>query len=286
MSSAIHKPVAIIGAGPAGLSAAIQLRRYKIDFFLFERKRLGGLLNNANLVENYLGFPKGIIGEKLCRLMAKHLRTLSIKPIQEEVINVQFLGNKYILNAGVDYSANYCILATGTKPVVPDFITPEVLKTGKVFFEIADCRFIKDSDVVIIGGGDAAFDYALNLRKNGNEITVISRSGFSKALPLLFDRAKKTGIKTLSDAVCKEIIFENNELNVICQNNSFKADFVLCATGRAPELGCMNPNDYSSKIGRTLFPVGDVKNWHYRQVAIAAGDGLRAAMEIHNLINN
>ena len=82
------RPVAVIGAGPAGFAAAIQLKRYGLETLVLERQRLGGLLHNANLVENYPGFPEGIPGSELVRLFEKHTDNLTININDEEVTDL------------------------------------------------------------------------------------------------------------------------------------------------------------------------------------------------------
>ncbi|MCK5636015.1 MAG: NAD(P)/FAD-dependent oxidoreductase [Thermoplasmatales archaeon] len=90
--------VAVIGAGPAGIAASIYLKRAGLDVTLFEKDEIGGLLLNAYLVENYPGFPLGIEGKQLCRLMKRHLKKWNIKPIKKEVKEVIIKKNSFILD--------------------------------------------------------------------------------------------------------------------------------------------------------------------------------------------
>ena len=109
--------VAVIGAGPAGIAASIYLKRAGLDVTLFEKDEIGGLLLNAYLVENYPGFPLGIEGKQLCRLMKRHLKKWNIKPIKKEVKAVIIKKNSFILNAqGSENTFRAVILATGTTP--------------------------------------------------------------------------------------------------------------------------------------------------------------------------
>ena len=88
--------VAIIGAGPAGISSAIQLKRFGIDPIVFESDQIGGLLHNANLVENYPGFPDGISGEKLCMLFIEQFNKCNTNIINEEVITLDYIDNEFM----------------------------------------------------------------------------------------------------------------------------------------------------------------------------------------------
>ena len=91
------EPVAIIGAGPAGITAAIQLKRYGLSPMLFEKEAIGGLLRNANWVENYPGFPNGISGLKLTRLMAQQLKTVGVEGFFEEVLELDYAKEVFTL---------------------------------------------------------------------------------------------------------------------------------------------------------------------------------------------
>jgi len=125
--------VAIIGAGPAGIAAAVQLKRYGIEPLVFEKGRIGGLLWNANLVENYPGFPEGISGPELVGKLEAQLRKASIDVIYEEVVRLEEgFGLK---TEGGSYTADIVVVASGTEPRrFPGRISEEV--EGRVFYEV------------------------------------------------------------------------------------------------------------------------------------------------------
>src|SRR4030042_2902524 len=143
--------VIIIGAGPAGLATAIQLRRYGIHPMLFERAEVGGLLRNANLVENYPGFPKGISGTKLVKLFIRQARNLDIKVTYDEVINLTYdQGSFQAKTRHNKYASRLVVIATGTKPIrLTDLVIPEDL-TDKVFYEVYDLLQLEAQCVAII----------------------------------------------------------------------------------------------------------------------------------------
>ncbi len=121
----MKEKIIIIGGGPAGIAAAIQLKRYNLDPLLFEPEKPGGLLRNANLIENYPGFPNGISGVKLTKLIHKQLESFNIQTRTEKVRTLEFAKNNdcfIIQTANSSYNADIVIIATGTKPKKLDII--------------------------------------------------------------------------------------------------------------------------------------------------------------------
>ncbi|MBI5935584.1 MAG: NAD(P)/FAD-dependent oxidoreductase [Chloroflexi bacterium] len=295
----------IIGGGPAGMTCALQLHRYGLKPILLEKRELGGLLWNANLVENYPGFPNGVRGEKLIALMKKQIERIGVEVKREEVTRIDWKENhfeittKYREASPWDAIRNtqYLILATGTKSrPLPDTISPEASK--RVFTEVWPLAEVTDKQIVIVGAGDAAFDYAINLVKKRNFVTILNRGETVKCLPLLFERAaREPQIQYFAKTNVSQIAFVKSRkskvtrpstfdfrLRIDCETETFEADYVLYAIGRVPNVDylseeiCRRENELV-EAGHLYF-IGDVKNDLFRQVAIAAGDGLRAAMEI------
>jgi thioredoxin reductase len=279
--------VAIIGAGPAGMTAAIQLKRYGIPFVLLEKGRVGGLLWNANLVENYPGFPAGVSGPKLIGLIEKQMERIGIKITYNEVLRVANKLNKktFLINTKTKkYSTSHLIIASGTQPL-PIPVPIPAKAQARVFSDIYPLLDTYEKRVAIIGGGDAAFDYALNLVKKRNIVTILNRGAEVKCLGLLWDRvmAEPSIVYRAETSVSKvEFAEDVGRLRVqLDAGESLEADYLLFAIGRIPQMDYL-PGGLVGQNLKGLYYVGDVKNGLYRQAAIAAGDGLRAAMQIYH----
>lgn len=279
--------VIIIGGGPAGVAAAIQLKRSGLNSAIFESDQIGGLLRNACLVENYLGFPNGISGEKLCELFEVHLQHLDIKPFNLKIIDLNFNNNnKYFVVTSETrdiYKSQYCILATGTKPKILSDV--KISLETKIYYDLIRLYKIKERKIIIIGGGDAAFDYALNLAKS-NHVFLIHRSDKFGALDLLVRRAiENPNIKIIKKQIVSHIRQSGEKYSVICYSGesqfSYESDFVIAAIGREPELKLLDENPELINNPR-IFIVGDCCHGYDRQASIAAGEGIRAAMKIIN----
>lgn len=284
----MHKEAVIIGAGPSGVSAAIGLKRAGRSFHIFERCQVGGLLRQANCVENYPGFSGGISGNKLSDCLAGHLSKLGVKPIYERVDKVSWNGKEFeIESVSASVRTSYLVVASGTKPKTPAIEIPSQAKKY-VHSSILDLNDTEDSKIVIIGGGDVAFDYSLNLARR-NKVFLLYRSA-SSCLPLLYERVNSNPqIEVIKEAHIESIIPKNDGVKLFYnkggKNLSIGAHHVLFAVGRVAECGFLSDNISPAEITKLqekkkLYLVGDVKNGNLRHAAIAAGDGLRAAMEI------
>jgi thioredoxin reductase (NADPH) len=281
--------VIIIGSGPAGATAAIQLKRYGIPFVLLEKERVGGLLWNANLVENYPGFPAGVSGPRLVRLIEKQMERLGVEVTFDSVTQLRYNKTGFQLKTlQTEYHPRFVIVASGTKPYPLPISVLEGARS-KVFCDVYHLLEESNKQIVIIGAGDAAFDYGLNLTKNRNSVTILNRGKDVKCLSLLWERAlAEPGIEYRAETpVCKVELDETDaRLRVQTEaGGSLRADYLLFATGRVPQVSFLPDELINNNIEGVYF-AGDVKNGLYRQAAIAAGDGLRAAMKIHHLLNS
>jgi len=278
------RDVIIIGCGPAGASAAIQLKRMGFEPLVFEKNEIGGLSANANLIENYLGYPGGINGVRFCSLLKKQILNHKIEVRFEEIKTAEFnAGNFIVRSDNGNYNSKYLIDATGTEPVIPNDIVIEEKVRGKVFFEIKNILKLRNKEIAVLGGGDAAFDYSLNLSKNNN-VSIYNRSNNFKCLDLLFNRAKKNrNISINKNYILRSISGYGNKAILNFKANqkkekSVNADYIIIAFGRSPA------KDYGI-INKKFFCIGDKINGNFRQISLSVGDGVKTAMRIYKSEN-
>jgi len=282
--------VAIIGAGPAGLAAAIQLQRYGLSPLVFEQAQAGGLLRNANLVENYPGFPRGITGIDLVARFESQAVNVGVEIIYERVTGLDLDDGNFSLAAtGGTYSVQTVVVASGTCSSPIPILVPKAV-AERVLSEVWPLLGLKRKSIIIVGAGDAAFDYALSLSRR-NRVMLLNRGTEVRCLDLLKERVfHASGIRYASDVRLKSVETSSggSRLKVRCESGGvediIEADYLLYAIGRVPQLeflsGTVKQAERRLVSSGRLFFIGDVRNGLYRQTAIAAGDGLRAAMTI------
>jgi thioredoxin reductase (NADPH) len=275
---------AVIGAGPAGITAAIQLKRSGLNVLVFERKSVGGLALNANLVENYPGFPEGVKGKVLAGIFKKSINNLKIRIIKRRIKKIISVRKTFKIITDKEVFYSYTVIAaSGTKPLLLNIPgEKKAFQSGRLFYEVKDIPSNNRNSVfTVIGGGEAAFDYSLNLAEKARIVNIVFRGDNPKTIPLLAKRVKqKPNIKIFKCHKPISIAFTQTKLSLIVNNNKkmtkLLSNYILVAIGRIPEIGYL-PMNTKKTLG--LFLAGDVKRGNFRQIGIAVGDGLLSAMQ-------
>ena len=286
------RDAAVIGAGPAGIAASIYLKRAGIDVVLIEHGEIGGLLRSANLVENYPGFPDGISGLKLVSLFREQLESVRIRPVNRMVESIEAVKGRFRIetDSGPILAKNV-LVGTGTRPKELRLEGAEGPASKRICYDVNSLP--KDGRVLIIGGGDAAFDYALNLDAKGREVIIVMRSK-PNCLQLLLDRAKKERIVIARGCAPQSVRMKQGRIELSCcsgeRTRVFEGNLILIAVGRVANTEVLFGLPKKFKVKgrgpetniRGLYLIGDVLGGSYRQTGIAVGSGVLAAMMVQD----
>ncbi len=290
--------LAIIGGGPAGLSAAIYASRAYLDPVVFAPA--GGQLTLSNEVGNFPGFPEDISGFELIDKMHKQAEKFGTKFVMKNVDKVDFSKRPFkIWTGNEEHEAESVIIATGSSAKwlgVPG----EFQLRGKGVSACATCDafFFKDKKVAVIGGGDTAIEDALFLTRFVSEVTVIHRREELRAKEYLQKRAfDNPKIKFLWNSEVKEFVGEGKLEKMRVFNNKTEEmtwaefDGAFVAVGHQPntkflegqielnEAGYIIPHDFTKTSVDGVFVAGDVADPRYMQASVAAGFGVMAELD-------
>ena len=270
--------VIIVGAGPAGISCAVMLKHLGISSLLIEKKQPGGLLRNAYLVKNYLGF-NGMGGVDLVKKFTSHLNDFKIKPLHQDVIKITHKKYFAVTTNKKKYNARFVVIAAGTKP--KPFAYKMACKKN-LFYEIADFPKVKNKTIAVVGAGDSAFDYALSLAKK-NKAVILNRGKVIKANKFLVKQVLANKNISYLDNFKIDKIKQDAKKLILHGTKNIAADFILSATGREPVYPQVTKNVLKNK---NLYLAGDIKNAMFRQSSIASADAIKCAMEIYAKLTN
>jgi thioredoxin reductase (NADPH) len=293
--------VIIIGSGPAGLTAAIYACRARLDTLVIGGMTWGGQLMFTGMVENFPGFPEGLIGSDLMSKMLEQVEKFGAKTLMEDVSSVDFSSRPFKVSVGDKvYEAKSVIVATGATPR-PLGLSAERKLTGKGVSYCATCdaAFFKDRKVVVVGGGDTALDEALALASYASEVTIIHRRDQLRACPLLKERAlANKKIRFIWNSVVEEILGENRVEGVKLkdlktgESSTLPVDGVFVAIGYTPNTnvfkGQIQLDDFGYVVVHNetktsvdgVFAAGDNHDFRYKQAITAAAQGAKAALDV------
>jgi thioredoxin reductase (NADPH) len=301
-----HFKVAIIGSGPAGLTAAIYTARANLSPVVFEGLQPGGQLTITTEVENFPGFEHGIQGPELMDIMRKQAHRFGAQSIYKDITEVDFSKRPFKLKSyDEEYYADAVIISTGASARLLG-IESEAKYMGYGVSACATCDgfFFKGLKVLVVGGGDTAMEEANFLTKFASEVTIIHRRDEFRASKIMLDRAKKNPkIKFLTNKVIKEVLGveeggKKRMTGVLLEDtrdhsvSQLDADGLFIAIGHKPNTELfknyleMDETGYLIvKPGSTytnvegVFAAGDVADKKYRQAITAAGTGCMAALD-------
>ena len=293
--------VIIIGAGPAGYTAAIYASRAKREVLVISGNLPGGQLMLTTEVENYPGFSDGIMGPELMTTMRKQAERIGTTIIDDEVVNVDFRRKPFkILTHSEEYESDAVIIATGASPRKLGIRgEQEFSAKGVSYCATCDGPFFKNQEIIVVGGGDSAMEEAIFLTKFGKNVHVVHRRDNLRASKIMQDRALENNkIKFHWNSAIEEIKGSEKVNQITLRNLStnnqetMEAGAVFVAIGHEPNTKLFKGQIELDKQGyivlknntqtsvEGVFAAGDVHDHRYRQAITAAGFGCMAAIDV------
>ena len=292
--------VIILGSGPAGLTAAIYAARADLHPVVIAGRQSGGQLMLTSEVENFPGFPEGVMGPELMDRMRQQAEKFGAEFVDEDASAVDFSERPLtVIAEDIKYEARSVIIATGASARWLG-LPSEARLMGRGVSSCATCDgfFFRNKDVVVVGGGDTALEEAIFLTKFARSVTMIHRRKELRGSKIMQDRAQNNPkIRFVWDSVVCDVLGSDHVQGVKIENlhnkqtSELTVDGVFVAIGYTPntkilegqveldEKGYVKVNDQSRTNVEGVFVAGDVEDYHYRQAITAAGAGCRAAMD-------
>lgn len=297
-----------MGSGPASYTAAIYAARANLEPLVFEgfyAGPAGGQLMTTTDVENYPGFPKGIMGPELVDLMRKQAERFGTTFITEDVTRVDLKQSPFLVEAASgSYQSEALIIATGAQAKrldVPGTADNEFWQKGVTACAVCDgaMPIFRNQPLFVVGGGDTAVEEALFLTKFGSKVFVVHRRGELRASKIMAQRLlSHPKVEVLWNQVVERVEGDHTVRSVTVKNvtsgttTKYPAAGLFFAIGHQPNTGFLagqvelEPNGYIKVVKGTsltsvegVFAAGDVQDHQYRQAVTAAGSGCMAALD-------
>ncbi|MCK5685576.1 FAD-dependent oxidoreductase, partial [bacterium] len=290
--------VAVIGAGPAGLTASVYLGRAGLEYILFEAGMPGGQLNNTEIIENYTGFSS-IDAAELTEKMTDHAKLWGGNPVYKAISSVKKIDGIFNLESGgkIACQARSVIVATGLEPRLLGVKGEDEYRgRGVSYCATCDGAFFRKKTVVVIGGGDSAVEEGLLLAGLASKVSIVHRRDQLRAVDVLQKRAfEKENMDVIWDSVLEEICGDGKFVTHVKIKNvktgeisESKTDGVFIYVGQLPvadfitldidkdKAGFFITNGHMETSVPGLFVAGDLRSKPVRQVANAVGDAATA----------
>jgi len=305
VSEARTENVIIIGSGPAGYTAALYTSRADLEPFVAEGFLWGGLLQQTTDVENYPGFPDGIMGPEMMQKFREQAERFGTRFVTEDVTKVELSQNGGVHRVWIgdeEHRARAVILAMGAEPKklgVPG--EEELAARGVSYCATCDAAFFRGKQTIVVGGGDTAMEDAIFLSKFAEKVTIVHRRDDFRASQIMLDRARAAeNIELLTPYVVER--FEDSGVgqlgHAILRNaetgeeKTLELDGAFVAIGHRPNSHLvdgqieLDENGYVLTDGNStrtkvpgVFAAGDLVDHTYRQAVTAAGSGCQAALD-------
>ena len=298
--------VIIVGSGPAGYTAALYTARANLKPLVFEGFAWGGLLQQTTDVENYPGFPEGVMGPEMMQKFREQAERFGARLETEDVERVELSnepgGIHSVWVGGTEHRARTVVLAMGAQHKKLGILGEEELAgRGVSYCATCDAAFFREAPTIIVGGGDSAMEEAIFLSKFASKVTIVHRRDEFRASKIMLDRAREqANIEFLTPYAVKEFLpGENGALGHASLTNTETGEEVVIPTsgsfiaiGHEPQSDLvkdfvdLDPSGYVMTEGRStrtrlpgVFAAGDLVDHTYRQAITAAGSGCQAALD-------
>ena len=304
----MHK-VIIIGSGPAGLTAAIYAARANLNPLVFEGVQPGGQLTITTDVENYPGFPEGILGPELMDRFRKQAQEFGAKTLFENVDRVDFSSKPFKLYVGEkEYETESVIISTGASAKLLGLESEsKLMGFGVSACATCDGFFFKEKDILVVGGGDSAMEEATYPTKFASSVTIVHRREEFRASKIMQERAlnhpkisvmwNSEIIEMHGDPTGKGLESVDIRNMLSGEVNNQATDGVFMAIGHKPNSDVFkgqldfnsagyivtSPDSTATSV-EGVFASGDIQDFTYKQAVTAAGSGCMAAIEVERYL--
>ncbi len=302
------REVIVIGGGPAGYTAALYTARANLRPLVIEGFQWGGQLMITSDVENYPGYPEGVLGPSMMQDFRRQAERFGAEFLTDDVTRVDLSERPFHVWVGDDdYRAWVVIVATGANARQLGLESEVRLQGhGVSYCAVCDAAFYRDQDVVVVGGGDSAMEEAIFLTKFASRVTLVHRRNEFRSSPIMLDRARANDkIEFVTPAVVEDVLgLEEGKVRAVRlrdlgtgESRDLEAQGLFVAIGHDPTtklfLDWLDHDEASylvTKPGSTetniagVFAAGDVQDHVYRQAVTAAGTGCMAALDAERFL--